>query len=129
MAPPGAEPRQWPAPRRVPRGLTRPGQGRAAVPSSAARLRHLKLVFERHGCTAQTCHGEKAEGGLDLRSGTAYRNLVDAPAKGSAMARVQPGTAQESYLYLKLTRAATVPGTAEYRGQPHAGGPSPAHRA
>ncbi|HMI90623.1 MAG TPA: hypothetical protein VK509_04630, partial [Polyangiales bacterium] len=93
-----------------------PGPGGcAAFDSSFAAIQ--ALIFERHGCTAQTCHGEKMEGGLDLRSAAAYGNLVDAPAKGSAMSRVQPGTAQESYLYLKL-RAATVPGSVEIAGSP-----------
>lgn len=76
-----------------------------------------ELIFERRGCTAQACHGEKMEGDLDLRAGAAYESLVDATAKGSAFARVQPGTAKESYLYLKL-RAATEPGSVEIAGSP-----------
>lgn len=82
------------------------------------------LIFERHGCTAEACHGAKMEGGLNLRSSAAYRSLVDAPAKGMAMARVQPGTANESYLYLKL-RAATDPGSVEIAGSPMPVGGAP----
>jgi len=76
-----------------------------------------QLIFERRGCTADACHGEKQEGGLDLRAGAAYGSLVDAPARGAAMARVQPGTANESYLFSKL-RAATEPGSVEIAGSP-----------
>src|SRR4051794_20678714 len=60
-----------------------------------------KVVFEGHGCTAQACHGEARQGELDLRPDAAYQSLVDVRSKGSALARVQPGTAKESYLYLK----------------------------
>ena len=76
-----------------------------------------KVVFEGHGCTAQACHGEAKQGELDLRPDAAYQSLVDARSKGSALARVQPGTAKESYLYLKL-RAATEPGSVEIAGSP-----------
>jgi hypothetical protein len=96
-------------------GATLGPDGCAQFDSSFAALE--KLIFERHGCTADACHGEKMEGGLDLRAGAAYQSLVDAPAKGQAMARVQPGTANESYLYLKL-RAATEPGSVEIAGSP-----------
>ena len=69
-----------------------------------------KVIFEGHGCTAAACHGEDKQGGLDLRPSAAYESLIDAPAQGREMARVQPGTANESYLYRKL-RAASEPGS------------------
>lgn len=76
-----------------------------------------RVIFEGHGCTAAACHGEQRAGDLDLRPDTAYENLVDAAASGSGLARVQPGTATESYLYLKLA-AATEPGSVEIAGSP-----------
>jgi hypothetical protein len=76
-----------------------------------------KIIFEDHGCTAQKCHGETKQGGLDLRPDAAYKSLVDAKSSNSMFARVQPGTAKESYLYLKLA-AATEPGSVEIAGSP-----------
>ena len=60
-----------------------------------------KLIFERHGCTADSCHGSATSGGLDLRAGAAYRNLVDVRASASSMAQGAAGTAVDSFLYLK----------------------------
>jgi hypothetical protein len=82
------------------------------------------VIFEGHGCTAAACHGEEQQGGLDLRPSAAYDNLVDARAQGSDMARVQPGTSNESYLYLKL-RAASEPDGVEIAGSPMPVGQAP----
>jgi len=83
-----------------------------------------KLIFERKGCTAQACHGAAKVGGLDLRADVAWENLVDAPSANSANARVQPGTAYDSYLYQKL-RAATEPGSVQVAGSPMPVGTAP----
>ncbi|HMJ12192.1 MAG TPA: hypothetical protein VK524_12295, partial [Polyangiaceae bacterium] len=83
-----------------------------------------KLIFERHGCTADACHGSTISGGLDLRPGAAYRNLVDARSTASNLARVQPGTAVESFLYSKL-KAATNPGSVQIVGSPMPVGAAP----
>lgn len=83
-----------------------------------------ELVFERRGCTASACHGEAALGGLDLRADVAWENLVDANSANSVFARVQPGTAAESYLYLKLL-AATEPGSVDISGSPMPVGTAP----
>jgi hypothetical protein len=83
-----------------------------------------KVIFEGHGCTAGMCHGEAKSGGLDLRPDAAYANLVDAPSSNSSHARVQPGTAVESFLYQKL-RAATEPGSVEINGSPMPVGAAP----
>jgi hypothetical protein len=69
-------------------------------------------VFERHGCTASACHGDGKSGGLDLRKGASYENLVEVKAEGRSLVRVQPGAPKESYLYLKLA-AASDPEAAE----------------
>jgi hypothetical protein len=74
-----------------------------------------KLIFERHGCTAQACHGDAKLGGLDLRADAAYASVVDAASMNSKYARVQPGTPNQSFLYLKL-KAATEPGSVEIAG-------------
>ncbi len=78
------------------------------------------VVFERHGCTNDACHGSGTAGGLDLRPDVAWRNLVDAPSTGSDYARVRPGSANFSYLYQKLLAAAqdTLPGGLTISGSP-----------
>ena len=76
-----------------------------------------KLVFERRGCTASACHGQAKVGGLDLRAEASYENLVDVASNNSKNARVQPGSAIQSYLYHKL-QAATHPGSVEIAGSP-----------
>lgn len=81
-------------------------------------------IFEKKGCTNPACHGQAAEGGLDLRAGKAIDNLVDVASKGSALARIQPGTANASYLYQKL-RAATEPGSVTIAGSPMPAGGAP----
>lgn len=82
------------------------------------------LIFKRHGCTESKCHGESRAGNLDLSADAAYDNLVDAHSTSSEMARVQPGTANESLLYLKL-KAATEPGSVEISGSPMPVGSAP----
>lgn len=83
-----------------------------------------KLIFERHGCTASACHGQAVAGGLDLRAGAAYDNLVDATSANSRYARVQPGTATDSFLFQKLL-AATTPGSVMIAGSPMPVGSAP----
>lgn len=76
-----------------------------------------KVVFEGRGCTANVCHGSAMEGGLDLRAGAAYDQLIEAKSQGSELPRVQPGQPSESYLYAKL-QAATEPGSVTIAGAP-----------
>ncbi len=75
------------------------------------------VLFDGRGCTAKACHGEGKVGGLDLRRGAAWSSLVGAPSANSALARVKPGAASESFLYLKL-QAATEPGSVQVAGSP-----------
>jgi hypothetical protein len=83
-----------------------------------------KIIFEKHGCTAAACHGEAKVGGLDLRAEVAWENLVDARSSNSKLSRVQPGTANDSFLYLKL-KAATEPGSVQIAGSPMPVGAAP----
>src|SRR5262249_56990996 len=67
------------------------------------------VIFDKHGCTQQACHGSAAkQGGLDLSPEVAYRNLIQVPATASALVRVEPGDERRSFLWLKLA-AATDP--------------------
>jgi hypothetical protein len=76
-----------------------------------------KVIFERHGCTQQVCHGSAASGSLELSPEVAYDNLLDQPALGSPLRRVVPGDNDRSYLWLKLA-ASTRPGTVQIGGAP-----------
>ena len=78
------------------------------------------LIFKRSGCTNDACHGEANTGGLDLRVGAAYDNLIEASSTGSSLTRVMQGSALDSFLFHKLA-AATDPS----QGQPIAGSPMP----
>lgn len=74
-------------------------------------------VFERAGCANSLCHGDAAEGGLDLRPQFAYDNLVGVRAQGSSLNLVAPGQSSLSYLYHKLS-AKTFPGSYPIDGAP-----------
>jgi hypothetical protein len=76
-----------------------------------------ELIFERHGCTQQVCHGSSAQGGLTLTPDVAYANLIEAPSQNSAFPRVLPGDKDRSFLWLKLA-AKTNPGSVEINGSP-----------
>ena len=85
------------------------------------------VVFERHGCTNDVCHGSAASGGLDLRPDVAWQNLFDVPSTGSQYRRVVPGAANFSYLYLKLLAATQdeLPGGVSITGSPMPSGLPP----
>ncbi len=83
-----------------------------------------KLVFARHGCAAEACHGGARSGGLDLRPEVAHANLIDVPSAGDAEARVVPGDPQRSTLWRKLA-AATVPGSVRIANSPMPIGAAP----
>jgi hypothetical protein len=76
-----------------------------------------KVIFEGRGCTTAACHGEAKVGGLDLRAEASWEQLVDAKSSNSALVRVQPGTATDSFLFKKL-EAATRPGSVTIGGSP-----------
>jgi len=69
-----------------------------------------KAIFEKHSCNNIVCHGEGAAGGLDLRPGVAYDNLVDVDATSVAgWKRVLAGQSAPSLLWVNLV-AKTEPG-------------------
>ena len=70
-----------------------------------------KVIFEKHGCTQQVCHGSAAQGGLELSPDVAYAEPRRGARRSAARStRVEPGDKDRSYLWLKLA-AATDPGT------------------
>ena len=71
-------------------------------------------VFNR-SCTSPSCHGSNA-GGLNLTSGNAYNQLVNAQSIGDGahnppLLRVKPGKPDSSFLIIKLTAPGTTQGT------------------
>jgi hypothetical protein len=76
-----------------------------------------KLIFEKHGCTQDVCHGSSKQGGLDLSPAAAYDGIFDKRALGTSLKLIEPGDNDRSYLWLKLA-ANTRPGSAEISGSP-----------
>ncbi len=76
-----------------------------------------QTIFERHGCTAQACHGSAASGGLDLSRDAAHANLLEVDSTGSSFPRIKPGDNDRSYLWLKLA-AKTTPDAVSVAGSP-----------
>ncbi len=86
-------------------------------------------IFERHGCTENSCHGSSVAGGLDLRAEVAHMSLLGEQRQGqksieSKLNRVEPGDNERSYLWLKLA-AATRPGSVAIVGAPMPNGLAP----
>jgi cysteine-rich repeat protein len=62
-----------------------------------------RAIFENHGCTNDACHGNAQSGGLDLRAGSSYAQLIDVPSSiDPSRKRIEPGDPLRSLLYLKL---------------------------
>ena len=72
-------------------------------------------IFEARGCTLSSCHGESPQGGLDLRPGVAYQNLVNVDSVSGDYSRVFPTDEELSLLYLKVA-AKTDGGSLAARG-------------
>ncbi len=66
------------------------------------------LIFDdtTYSCSNDACHGATSEGGLDLRAGTSYSQLVNVPSGSPPNAdnalRVFPGDQDLSFLYNKI---------------------------
>jgi cysteine-rich repeat protein len=68
-----------------------------------------RALFENKGCTNDACHGTAQSGGLDLRAGASYDQLIDVPSSiDPTRRRIEPGDPQRSLLFLKLA-AKTLP--------------------
>ncbi len=83
-----------------------------------------KVIFERHGCTEQICHGSSAQGNLNLSPDVAYDNIYNKRAFGSSLKLIEPGDNDRSYLWLKLA-AGTNPGSVQISGAPMPNGRPP----
>jgi hypothetical protein len=90
-------------------------EGGVAYESTFAAIQ--SRIFAGHGCTQSVCHGDARSGGLDLRAGAAYANLVEVPSSGASVPRIVPGDKDRSFLWLKLA-AKTIPGSVQVAGSP-----------
>ena len=97
-------------------GFIDPGTGCLTFNSTFDAIQ--SLVFKKSGCTNAACHGDKRSGGLDLRIGQAYHSLLRQPSVGSALARVEPGSASSSFLFQKLQAATSPEQAPEIAGAP-----------
>ncbi len=84
-----------------------------------------EVIFENRGCTNGSCHGAAEAGGLDLRAGASYDNLIEVRSETAdeatvpGLRRVVPGQKDQSLLFLNLA-AGTLPDiwTAPLRAMP-----------
>ena len=79
-----------------------------------------KAIFENHGCTSLLCHDATGAGGLDLRAGNSYEQLLDVEAMTvPGTKRLDPGSKDTSLLWINLA-ARTLPDQyqAPLRGMP-----------
>ena len=75
----------------------------AEIKTSPSFSTDIQEIFIRRGCTVAGCHGSQQSGGLDLRSGASYAELVNVTSEGEAtFLRVEPSDAINSYLVIKL---------------------------
>jgi len=78
------------------------------------------VIFDQRGCSIDACHGAAASGGLDLRAGASYDQLVSQSADtANGWLRVRPGEKDRSLLFINLA-AKTLPDdfTAPLRAMP-----------
>ncbi len=90
--------------------LAAPGLAQDCTESFGSTFEMVQeLIFERHGCTAATCHsGPSAGGGLDLSASVSWDNLFEvAPTtvEAGSLQRVTPNDKQNSLLWLNLASA------------------------
>lgn len=75
-------------------------------------------LFDSHGCSDDSCHGDARAGDLDLRIGGSYDEIVGVPSSADALPRVQPGDAEHSRLWLLLAKATLGRDDVEGRAMP-----------
>ena len=77
-----------------------------------------QAIFNGKGCASGGCHsGNRPAGNMNLSSGSSFTNTVGRPAASSPLQRIQPGNANNSYLFRKVS-AKTNPGSFSISGSP-----------
>jgi hypothetical protein len=89
---------------------TAPGGGNEPPDPTATFSRVQSEIFTPT-CARVGCHDAfGAQQGLVLAAGSAYGHLVNVKSTENALDRVEPGSPQASYLYLKITGSAGITG-------------------
>jgi hypothetical protein len=101
-------------------------QFQAAAATTVSFSKDILRIFTNNGgktCAKSGCHaGSRPQQGLDLEASQAYTNIVSVPANESSdLNLVEPGDADNSYLYMKVTGASGISG----RRMPQTGGTLP----
>lgn len=101
-------------------GISACGTDSVVVEVPAPTLSDIQAKVFTPTCALSGCHDASAEGGLDLRAGQSYANLVSVPAEKSNddLLRVKPGDAENSFLIRKMVRPAGGEGTIMPQGTP-----------
>jgi PAB1-binding protein PBP1 len=77
-----------------------------------------QVIFNGKGCSSGGCHsGNNPPAGMNLSSGNSFANTVGRPAVSSSLTRIEPGDANNSYLFRKVS-AKTNPGSFTISGSP-----------
>lgn len=85
------------------------------------------LLFDDpvYGCSNDLCHGSSTQGGLDLRAGNSYANLVGVPSLiDPTTLRVFPGDDDRSLLYTKIANKTLTVDPPAIPGSPMPANPS-----
>jgi hypothetical protein len=78
------------------------GPGGGPAPTDPSFANDVQPIFNTNGCATSGCHGSATRGDLDLRTGTAYGELVSVSAVSEPGTLVIPGDADNSYLVIRL---------------------------
>jgi hypothetical protein len=89
---------------------TAPGGG-TEPPDPTATFSRVQSEIFTPTCARVGCHDAfGAQQGLVLAAGSSYGNLVNVKSTESSLDRVEPGSPQASYLYIKITGSAGLTG-------------------
>jgi PKD repeat protein len=83
-----------------------------------ATLTAVQQQIFSQSCAFSGCHGGSSPAeGMDLRSGSAYANIVNVrSSQMSSLDRIEPSDPENSYLYLKVTGDSSISGVRMPRG-------------
>jgi len=97
-----------------PRSPTDPGTDEPAPEATFSRVQ--QEIFTP-ACALSGCHASPAPTqDLDLSPGQAWADLVNVPSRQSGLLRVQPGSAEQSYLVRKVRGDVGITGSRMPRG-------------
>jgi len=89
---------------------TAPSDG-GEPPDPTATFSRVQSEIFTPTCARVGCHDAfGAQQGLVLEAGAAYGNLVNVKSSESSLDRIEPGSPEASYLYIKITGSAGLTG-------------------